>query len=66
MSTEGEETSGGPESRESSREGPSSSQEYDDDEGTVELVRRYLAEKLGFYKEDKEKEETPKVPFLVC
>ncbi|XP_054264098.1 NAD-dependent protein deacetylase sirtuin-2 [Macrosteles quadrilineatus] len=58
---EGEEASGGSDSREPSREGPSSSQGYDDDEGTVELVRRYLAEKLGFYKEDKEKEDVPKV-----
>lgn len=31
-----------------------SKSESDGDEGTVEVIRRYLAEKLGFFSEDKE------------
>jgi hypothetical protein len=56
-----EEASGSSDSHEPSHEGPTSSRGHEDDDGTVELVRRYLAEKLGFYKDDKEKEEIPKV-----
>ena len=40
--------------------GPRHAREQDD-ESTVELIRKYLAEKLGFYGDDKETKSETKV-----
>ncbi|KAG8305900.1 hypothetical protein J6590_059536 [Homalodisca vitripennis] len=56
-----DETSGGSEKERLSHERPGGSRMPDDEDGTVELIRRYIAEKLGFYSEEStDKSEKPK------
>uniref|UniRef100_A0A1B6JNI0 NAD-dependent protein deacetylase n=1 Tax=Homalodisca liturata TaxID=320908 RepID=A0A1B6JNI0_9HEMI len=62
MASKEDETSGGSEKERLSHERPGGSRMPDDEDGTVELIRRYIAEKLGFYSEEStDKSEKPKV-----